>query len=171
MRTIPISLVVAVAQNGVIGVAGGLPWRLKADLRRFRQVTMGKPMVMGRKTFESIGRALDGRDTIVVTRRAEPEAPDILIAGTIEEALDIAAERAQARGAGEICVIGGGEIFAAVMPLADCLHVTHIAARPVGDVFFPDISSAEWTEVSREALPSSEGDTADGLYAIYRRRC
>ena len=170
MSAVPVILVVAVAENGVIGAAGGLPWRLKADQRRFRQITMGKPLIMGRTTFQSIGRALDGRDNIVVTRR-EGEAPhDVLIAKSVEDALSIAAARAQARGAGDICVIGGGEIYAATMPIADRLHVTHIAAAPEGDVFFPEIAPAEWVEVSRELLPPSEGDTAAGVYAVYRRR-
>ncbi len=170
MSTVPITLVAAVAENGVLGASGGLPWRLKADLRRFRKVTMGKPAVMGRKTFESIGRALDGRDNIVVTRRKDLAVPGVLIATTVEEALAIASERAGERGADEICVIGGGEIYAATMPIADRLNVTHIASMPEGDVFFPEITSTEWAEVSREPLPPSEGDTATGVYAVYRRR-
>ena len=170
MSTVPISLVVAVAENGVIGASGGLPWRLKADLRRFREITMGKPIVMGRKTFESIGRALDGRDNVVVTRRKDLALPDVLVATTLEQALAIASERAGGRGADDICVIGGGEIYAATMPIADRLHVTHIAAAPEGDVFFPQVASAEWAEISREPLPASEGDTVAGVYAVYRRR-
>lgn len=170
MSAVPVILVVAVAENGVIGAAGRLPWRLKADLRRFREVTMGKPLIMGRKTFQSIGRALDGRDSIVVTR-GEDEAPhDVLIARSVEDALSIAAARAQARGAGEICVVGGGKIYAATMPIADRLHVTHIAAAPEGDVFFPEIAPAKWIEISREPLPQHEGDTVAGVYAVYQRR-
>lgn len=170
MSAVPVILVVAVAQNGVIGASGTLPWRLKADLRRFREITMGKPIIMGRKTFESIGRALDGRDNIVVTRRKREAPHDVLIASTVEAALELAAARARARGASDVCVIGGGEIYAATMPIADRLHVTHIAAAPEGDVLFPPIAPAEWEEISREKLPASEGDTVAGVYAVYRRR-
>jgi dihydrofolate reductase len=170
VSTVPITIVVAVAENGVIGASGGLPWRLNADTRRFREVTMGKPIVMGRKTFESIGRPLDGRDNIVVTRRKDLALPDVLVATTLEQALAMASERARERGAGDICVIGGGEIYAATMPMADHLRVTHIAAAPEGDVLFPQIAPAEWAEVSREPLPASEGDTVAGVYAVYRRR-
>jgi dihydrofolate reductase len=165
-----IALVVAVAENGVIGAAGGLPWRLKADLRRFRAVTMSKPIVMGRKTWESIGRPLDGRDNIVVTRRQGLAPEGVLVARTVTEALHEAAERAKQRGAGEICVIGGGEVFAAVMPLAERLYATHIAAAPEGDVRFPEISPKDWIEISREALPFSDGDTVEGTYVVYQRR-
>jgi dihydrofolate reductase len=165
-----IVLVVAVAENGVIGADGGLPWRVRADLRRFRKVTMGKPMVMGRKTFASIGRLLDGRDSIVVTRQEGFAAEGAFVAGSIEEALSLAAERAAARGANEICVIGGAEIFAQTLPLADRLDITHVAAKPRGDVFFPQIDAAAWEEVSRETLPRSEGDDAAAVTAVYRRR-
>ena len=170
MTHVPITIVVAVAENGVIGAAGGLPWRVKADLKLFRAVTMGKPMVMGRKTFDSIGRVLDGRDTIVMTRRLDFTADHVWVARNLDEALDTAAELARKRGAEEICVIGGGEIFAATVPMADRLHVTHVAAAPEGDVSFPDIAAAQWAEVSREPLPVSEGDTAAGVHAIYQRR-
>jgi dihydrofolate reductase len=125
---------------------------------------------MGRKTFESIGRALDGRDNIVVTRREDIAAHNVLIATSVEGALEIASDRARERGAREICAIGGGQIYAATMPMADRLHVTHIAAAPEGDVFFPQIAPAEWEEISREKLPASEGDTVAGVYAVYRRR-
>jgi dihydrofolate reductase len=165
-----ISLVVGVAENGVMGAEGGLPWRVRADLRRFRTVTMGKPLVMGRKTFESIGKPLDGRDNIVVTRRPDFSAEGILVAGDIDAALAIAERRAKARGADEICVIGGGEIFAAVLDRADRVHLTHVAAAPAGDVFFPRLDPAEWIEISREPLPHSDGDTAAATYTVYGRR-
>jgi dihydrofolate reductase len=167
----PLAIVVAVAENGVIGARGGLPWRVRSDLRKFRAVTMGKPIVMGRKTFESIGRVLDGRDNIVVTRRpGSLDAEGVVVAGALESALAVAEECAAARGAEEICVIGGGEIFAATLPAAARLHVTHVAAAPEGDTFFPEISAGEWVAVSRESLAASEGDTAAGEYVIYERR-
>ena len=167
---LPIVLVVAVAENGVIGVEGGLPWRIKADLRRFRAVTMGKPMLMGRATFESIGRPLDGRDNIVLTRRADFAPEGVLIAGDLASGLATATSCAAARGAGEICVIGGGELFAATLALATRLHVTHVEGSPRGDVFFPAISASELAAIFREALPANENDTARGTYVVYERR-
>jgi len=163
-------LVVAVAENGVIGRAGGLPWRIKADLRKFRSVTMGKPLIMGRKTFESIGRVLDGRDSIVVTRGTGFAAEGVLLAHSLQEALAIGGERAAARGASEVCVIGGAELFAESLPRAERLHMTHVAAAPEGDVFFPRFSPADWSEIWREDLPFSAGDTARASYAVYHRR-
>jgi dihydrofolate reductase len=163
-------LVVAVAKNGVIGAHGGLPWRIRADLKKFRAVTMGKPLLMGRKTFDSIGRVLDGRDSIVVTRRSGLAIEGAFVVSTLEAGLALAYERAAARGADEICVIGGGEIFRETLPTADRLYVTHVDAAPVGDVFFPEISPAAWVEMSREPLPRREGDTASGIFAVYDRR-
>ncbi len=166
----PIVLVAAVAENGVIGANGGLPWRVKSDMRKFRAVTMGKPLVMGRKTFELIGRALDGRDVIVVTRQPDFAAEGVFVAANLKEALALAEARAAARGADEICVVGGGEIYAEALPLAERLYVTHVAAKPDGDTRFPKIVAREWVEVSREPLPASDGDTAAATHAIYQKR-
>lgn len=170
MKRIPLVIVVAVGENGVIGSAGGLPWRVRADLRRFRDVTMGKPLVMGRKTFESIGRALDGRDNIVVSRRPGFRPAGVVVAPSLEAALEEAEACAAASGAGEICVAGGGEVYAATLARADRLYVTRVAAAPDGDTAFPEISPAEWAEVSREKLPAHEGDTARAEYVTYERR-
>ncbi len=166
----PIVLVAAVADNGVIGAKGGLPWRVKADMRKFRAVTMGKPLVMGRKTFELIGRVLDGRDVIVVTRQPDFAAEGVLVAASLKEALELAEECAARRNAEEICIGGGGEIYAEAMPLATRLCVTHVAASPAGDTRFPEIAPEDWVEVSREPLPASEGDTATAVHVVYRRR-
>jgi dihydrofolate reductase len=166
-----LALVVAVAENGVIGAKGGLPWRVKADLKRFRAVTMGKPMIMGRRTFDSIGRVLDGRDSIIVTRRKTALSGEgVFAADSFGEALAIAKERAAARSAEEICVIGGGEIFALALPFADRLYVTEISGSPGGDVFFPPIAPTEWQETAREALPFSDGDSAAANHVVYERR-
>ena len=165
-----LSLVVAVAANGVIGVRGGLPWRIRADLARFRRITMGKPIVMGRKTFQSIGRVLDGRDNIVVTGREDFVAPGAILARGLDEALLRAEECARARNAAEMCVIGGEALFRETLSLAGRLHVTHVDASPEGDVFFPPIDHGRWIETSRENLPGTEGDTATGVYVIYERR-
>ena len=170
MSKVSIVIIAAVGENGVIGTAGGLPWRVSADLRRFRKVTMGKPLVMGRKTFESIGRALDGRDTIVVSRQPGFGPEGVIVAASLEAAVEKAEACAAARGVGEICVAGGGEIYAAALPRADRLYITHVAAAPQGDTAFPEISPAEWVEVSREPLPAREGDTAGAEYVTYERR-
>jgi dihydrofolate reductase len=165
-----IVLVAAVAENGVIGAKGGLPWRVKADLKRFRAVTMGKPMIMGRKTFVSIGRVLDGRDSIVMTRDTSFHADGVYIAHSIEKSLRLGEELARARGVGEICVIGGAEAFERTLPRANRLDITHILAWPEGDALFPAIDPAIWLEVSRTALPQADGDTARAVNAIYQRR-
>ena len=167
---LPIVLVVAIAENGVIGVGGNLPWRLQSDLRRFRAVTMGKPVVMGRKTFQSIGRPLDGRDNIVVSAWAGYAPPGVHVARSIGAALQIAKRCAEERGAPEICVIGGGQVFAETMPLATKMLVTHVHAEPEGDVAFPEISRHDWREISREALLRAPGDTADATFVTYERR-
>ncbi len=163
-------IVVAVAENGIIGRGGGLPWRLKSDLRKFRAVTMGKPLVMGRKTFCSIGRVLDGRDSIVLTHRWHFAPVGALVAHSLEAALALGRERAAARGVAEICVIGGAELFAATLPQAARIHMTQVAAAPEGDVTFPPFSTSDWSELSREDLPWSDGDTARAAYVVYERR-
>lgn len=162
-----IALVVAIAENGVIGRAGGLPWRLSTDLRRFKAVTMGKPVIMGRKTWESIGRPLPGRHNIVITRRADFSAPGAERAGSLDEALEIA------RGNGDVeeaCVIGGGEIYRRAMARADRLYVTHVLARIDGDTYFPPIEREIWEQVSAEEVPSGEKDVYATRYVVYQRR-
>jgi dihydrofolate reductase len=165
-----IVMVAAVAKNGVIGVDGGLPWRVKADMKTFRAITMGKPVVMGRKTFQSIKRVLDGRDVIVVTRQKDFSATGAFVAESLEAAIMLAQKLAAGRDAKEICIGGGGEIYREAMPGADRLYVTHVAAEPSGDTRFPEISAAEWTEISREPLPKSDGDTATAEHIVYARR-
>ena len=162
-------IVAAVAKNGVIGNRGELPWRVRSDLRKFREITMGKPLIMGRKTFQSIGRMLDGRDMIVVTRRRYYAPPGVIVATSLRDALDLGIERAAARGATEVCIGGGGEIYRQAMQLADNLHIAHIDLSPEGDTTFPKISPNEWVEVTREALPWTSGDTATAVYVIYAR--
>jgi len=134
-----IRLVAAVAENGVIGRDGGMPWRLSTDMKRFKATTMGKPVVMGRKTWESFPkRPLPGRHNIVVTRDPTYAAEGASVAGSLDAALALA----RAEGAREACVIGGGEIYAAALPLADSLDATHILAEIDGDTYFPAIDPA-----------------------------
>ena len=146
-----ITLVVAVAENGVIGHCNGLPWRIPEDLKRFKALTMGKPVIMGRKTWDSLPRKpLPGRSNIVVTRNRDFRADGALIAH------DVAAAIAQA-GEGEIMVIGGGEIFAAALPVADTIHLTEVAATPPGDAFMPAIERAQWQETARDGPYDADG--------------
>jgi len=143
-----ITLVAAVARNGVIGADGGLPWHLPDDLRRFKALTMGHTMIMGRRTFESIGRALPGRVSIVVTRDAGWTAPGVTVAHSVEEALALADPDPDPRA--EVMVVGGGEIYRQTLELADRLEITHVDADALGDTRFPDIDPAVWQLADRQ---------------------
>lgn len=164
-----ISLVVAMAQNGVIGRDNGLPWRLSSDLKRFKALTLGKPVVMGRKCFQSIGKPLPGRPNIVVTRDIGYVPEGVLIAHSFDDAMALATEQARVLGIDEICIIGGGEIYRLSMESADCLHVTHIEATIDGDTFFPAIDPAIWAPVHEEAVPAGERDQFPTRFVSYGR--
>jgi dihydrofolate reductase len=141
-----VSMVVAATENDVIGRDNGMPWHLPDDLKYFKARTMGKPMLMGRKTFESIGKPLPGRTSIVLTRDREWRAPDgVVVVHSLEEAL----ERASASAASELCAIGGAEVFRLVWPLAKRLFLTRIHATIPGDTFFPKPDPQEWKEIER----------------------
>jgi dihydrofolate reductase len=163
-------LVAAVAENDVIGVAGRLPWRLKSEMHHFRAVTMGKPMVMGRKTYLSIGRPLAGRTNIVVSRNRAFAAPRVLVAPNVEAALTAARGDALRRGATEISVIGGADIYAKTMDVADRLMITRVHLHPDGDTLFPSIDPALWKEVQRTEHPAGPDDEASFTVLIYERR-
>jgi dihydrofolate reductase len=162
-------LVAAVGENGVIGRDGGLPWRLKSDLQHFKKLTVGKPVIMGRKTFESIGKALKDRTNIVLTRDLGLAAPDAVLATSMEAAFACAATDADRRGVGEIMVIGGGDVFDAAMEVADRLEITRVHASPQGDSFFPAIDPQIWRETSRERRPRGPQDEADFTILTYQR--
>jgi dihydrofolate reductase len=140
-----------------------------SDLRVFRRVTMGKPVIMGRKTHDAIGKPLAGRDNIVVTRKADFAAAGVERAGSIDEALDIACTRAAERGVDEITVIGGAEIFAAMLSIADRIYLTRIHARPDGDTHFPELDPSVWREVSSEPISPDPRDSAAATLHIYER--
>ncbi|HKO88596.1 MAG TPA: dihydrofolate reductase [Burkholderiales bacterium] len=143
-----ISLLVAVAQNGVIGRNNRLPWHLPADLKRFKQLTLGKPVLMGRKTYDSIidqlGKILPDRDNIVITRQADFHAPGCRVANSVREGLEIAGD------ADEIVVIGGGQIFEETLPIADRIYMTWVQAEVEGDAYFPHVDWDEWKVTFRE---------------------
>jgi dihydrofolate reductase len=164
-----IVLVVAVAENGVIGASGAIPWRLKSDMARLKALTMGKPVVMGRKTFVSIGRPLPGRTNIVVTRDPNYRAHGAVVTTSFENARAVAHGDALRRFATEIAVIGG-EIYAQWMDSASRLEITEVHARPEGDTHLAAIDPAAWEEVARVRNPSGPDDSADFSYVTYRRR-
>ncbi len=148
-----ISLVVAIAENGVIGRNGGLPWHLSSDLKTFRRVTMGKPLIMGRKTFQSLKKPLDGRDNIVVSRDQASGTRAPSSRATSRRARAGRAQCAEARGVDEIMVIGGTDVFKAALPLARFIYKTEVHARPEGDAYFPDVDWGAWEELARTPLP------------------
>ena len=153
-------LVAAVADNGVIGQGGGMPWRLKADLQHFRRLTMGKPVVMGRKTYLSIGKPLAGRTTIVASRDPSLAIPGALVVPSFAHALAAARGDALRRAVSEITIAGGADIYAQAMPLADRLEITHVHARPEGDTLFPPIDPTIWREVDRNEQPAQSAEPA-----------
>ena len=164
-----LSLIVAVAENGVIGRDGGLPWRLSSDLKTFRRLTMGKPLIMGRRTYQSIGKPLDGRDNIVVTRDAHFDVAGVSSCDTVSEAVTLARVLASTRGADEIMVIGGAAIYEATLPIADRIYFTEVHAKPDGDRHFARPDPAVWHEVSSEALPKGERDDYASTLIVYER--
>jgi dihydrofolate reductase len=169
MRDAPmeIVLIVAAADNGVIGSGGAIPWRLKTDQQRLKAMTMDKPVVMGRKTFLSLRRPLPGRTNIVVTRDAGFRAAGAVVTTSLADALMVATGDALRRSAAEIAVIGGAEIYAQSMAFADRLEITEVHARPEGDTYLAAIDFADWEEVARVRNSSGPDDSADFSYVTY----
>ncbi|HEV7717630.1 MAG TPA: dihydrofolate reductase [Arsenicitalea sp.] len=165
-----VSMIAAVAENGVIGAGNSLPWRLPSDFAFFKQTTMGKPVVMGRKTFESIGKALPGRINIVVSRQQGYQPDGVLVIDSLEAAIDHGRALAAAEGAGELMIIGGAAIYAAAMPHADKLYITHVQLDVDGDAHFPEIDAEEWAVADEPVVPISPKDTATYRIRVYGRR-
>jgi len=165
-----IVLIVAVADNGVIGADGAIPWRLKTDLQRLKALTIGKPVVMGRKTFLSLRRPLPGRTNIVMTRDAGFRASGAIVTTSLEQAQDVAQGDALRRFVTEIAVIGGAEIYAQWMGQADRLEVTEVHANPEGDTRFAPIDKTVWEEVARTENPAGPDDSVAFSYITYIRR-
>jgi len=164
-----IVFVVAIAENGVIGAGGAIPWRMKSDMQRFKALTIGKPVIMGRKTFESLRRPLPNRTNIVITRDADYRAAGAVVTTSSADAGAVARGDALRRSVTEIAVIGGAEIYRQWLDRADRLEITEVHARPEGDTHF-DIDKAEWDEVARVRHPAGPDDSADFSYVTYRRR-
>lgn len=166
-----LSLIVAVAENGVIGAGGTLPWKLSSDLKTFRRLTLGKPIVMGRKTFQSLKGPLDGRDNIVLTTDPFFEAEGVSIVNSFADALTLARTLARTGSANdEVMVIGGAEVFRAALPYATRIYWTAVHAAPAGDVHFPDVDLSEWTEVEQQALPAGEKDDVTATLRVLDRK-
>jgi len=166
---LPIVLVVAVADNGVIGKGNAMPWRLKSDLQRFKQLTLAKPVIMGRKTYQSIGRPLPGRTNIVVTRDTGFTAPGVVVASSFDAAEQVATGDALRRFATEIAVIGGAEVFAHFLSRAARIELTEVHAHPEGDTRFAPLAPECWLEVARTRHAAGPQDSADVSYVTYRR--
>jgi dihydrofolate reductase len=155
----------------VIGRAGGLPWRLRSDMRLFKETTMGKPILMGRKTWDSLPKKpLPGRMNLVLTRDGAFEAQGAVVCTDFTEALGIAREQAEEDGAAEVCVIGGEALFELALPKTKRLYLTEVDTSPEGDARFPAIDEAKWVEVKREAFPAAEGDDHAFVFRVLERR-
>jgi dihydrofolate reductase len=162
---------VARAANGVIGRGAALPWRLRTDLRRFRTLTLGKPVIMGRRTWESLPRRpLPGRMNIVLSRDPTFEIGGALVCADLSEALQIGREQAAEDQADEVCVIGGAELFALALPRAQRIYLTEVEGEPPGDVLMAPIDEAGWTEVSREPVPAGPDDEYPTVFRVLERR-
>jgi dihydrofolate reductase len=153
-----ITVVVAAAENGVIGRGGQLPWRIPSDLRLFRRLTMGKPVIMGRKTYQSIGKPLDGRDTIVISRDPAFSPAGVIVARSVSEAVSEGRRLATSRRVDEVIVAGGADVFQATLPIAQRIYLTRVHAMPEGDTYLPPLDSDDWREISRQALPRGDRD-------------
>jgi dihydrofolate reductase len=165
-----IVLIAAVADNGVIGAGGGIPWRLKTDQQRLKMMTLGKPVVMGRKTFISLRRPLPGRTNIVITRDAGFRSAGAVVTDSFANARAIATGDALRRSVAEIAVIGGAEIYAQWIDSADRLEITEVHARPEGDTYLAAIDPARWQEVARVRNPAGPDDSAGFSYVTWVRR-
>jgi len=162
---------VARGANGVIGRAGGLPWRLRSDLARFRQLTLGKPVIMGRRTWQSLPRRpLPGRTNIVLSRDGAFSPPGAVVCEDFSEGLQIAREQAAEDGVEEVCVIGGAAVFDIALTRAGRIYLTEVDARPEGDVVFPPFDERDWTEVERENHPAGPEDDHAFVFRVLERR-
>ncbi|MEQ9143777.1 MAG: dihydrofolate reductase [Parvibaculaceae bacterium] len=165
-----ISFVVAIAENSVIGQGGDLPWKISGDMKHFKAVTLGKPIIMGRKTWESFPRRpLPGRPNLIVTRNADYDAPGGEVFTSVEAALARAKELCGELGVDEIMILGGAEIYAATLPMADRIYLTRVHASPEGDTSFPDFDPADWKEVRNVRQPKDEGDSDEYSLIVLER--
>ena len=167
--SVVVAMIAGVAENGVIGAQNRIPWRIPSDMAFFKRTTMGKPIIMGRKQYESVGRPLPGRTNLVVSRRAGYQPEGVIVINDLGAAIEHAISIAEADRAGEAMIIGGGEIYAQAMGRADRLYISHVALRPKGDVRFPPIDAAIWRETGAPSVEASPKDEATYRIAVYER--
>ncbi|HTO28085.1 MAG TPA: dihydrofolate reductase [Devosia sp.] len=168
--SVRIAMIAGVAENGVIGSDQTIPWRVPSDMAFFKRTTMGKPIVMGRKQYETVGKPLPGRTNIVVTRQEDYRPEGVLVFQNLDAALARAREIAQTDGVDEIMIIGGGQLYAQLIDRADRLYITHIDLNPPGDVRFPAISQEDWAVVDLPEVAPSPRDEATYRVKVYERR-
>lgn len=167
--TVAVAIIAAVAENGVIGSHNHIPWRLPGDFAHFKRMTLGKPLIMGRKTFESIGRPLPGRTNIVVSRQEGYQPDGVIVISSLEAALEHAQEIAKADRANEVMIGGGAEIYRQALEIADRMYLTVVALKPEGDAFFPPINFEQWRAAGEINVAPHPGDTASFRVRVYRR--
>ena len=165
-----VALIAAVAENDVIGDNNALPWHIPADLKHFKQVTMGKPIIMGRLTYESIGKALPGRINIVVTKNKEFLAPGVRVCHSLEAAIDLAKELVRGMRVGEVVIVGGGQIYRQAMSLVDRMYLTRVKRAVLGDAIFPVFQAQAWEKISIGSSPASADHPACEFMMLTRRR-
>ena len=165
-----VSIIIAVSTNDVIGADGGMPWNLPSDLKRFRQLTMGKPIIMGRKTHESIGRVLDGRTNIIVTRQRNYLPPGAIVCANVEDAIAAGHDAVTREGGDEICIIGGGEIYRAALNHVGRIYLTRVHCNVDGDTIFPSLDADIWSEVRSEPGTQNDRDSDDTSFHVFERR-
>ncbi|WP_208435945.1 dihydrofolate reductase [Bartonella phoceensis] len=168
--TVPVCLIAAVAENGVIGREGTMPWHLSTDLQRFKALTFGNPVIMGRKTWDSLGRSLPGRTNIVITRNGTFMAEGAVIVRSLSQACSVAKEVAFQNGADAIFIIGGGEIFQQGLHIADKIFLTEILASIKGDSFFPIFDKEKWTIVQTQYISEGDKDSHPTRFVVYERK-
>ena len=164
------ALIVAVAENGVIGIDNKMPWHIPADLKYFKKVTMGKPLLMGRKTFESLGKPLPGRPHIVVSRDQTFAYPEVEVRHSLEEGFDLAKAKAESMGLEEFMIIGGANIYQQLLPKVDRMYLTQVHTSYKGDAFFPDYDSQQWREQSREDIEPTDSTAGYSFLVLDRIR-
>ena len=162
-----LALIAAYAQNRVVGIDNKLPWHLPEDLKYFKRCTSGKAIIMGRKTYESIGRPLPNRTNIVITRNPDFEADGVKVVTSLNDAIELAAAVNEVNGVDEIMVIGGAAIYELTLPMADRLYLTHVHAQVEGDAYFPEVDFSNWREVERADYASSETNPYDYSFVVY----
>ncbi len=167
--SVAVALIAAVANNGVIGNGNAIPWHLPGDFAHFKRMTMGKPLIMGRRTFESIGRPLPGRTNIVVSRQEGFQPDGVIVISDLMAALEHAQEIARADRANEVMVGGGAEIYRQAMPFADRMYITQVELEPQGDTFFPPIDFEQWKPGGEIDVEPNPNDTAAFRVRVYRR--